>query len=332
MHRAIWLELNESGQFYRDLRELGSEQIRQQLPAGDVTVRVEFSTLNYKDALALTHHGPVVRQWPMVPGIDAAGVIEESDVSAWPIGTRVVINGCGLGENFWGGLAQRVRVKSDWLTAVPANLSNWDAMCLGTAGYTAMLACMCLRDQGVKPEHGEVLVTGATGGVGSLSVWILAQWGYPVVALTGKTEHEAYLKQLGAQRVMARADLSQAGKPLQKEHWAGAVDSLGSQTLANICAQTRRRGVVAACGLAQGSDLPLTVMPFILRGVRLIGIDSVMCPVEQRQKAWDLLADLKPSDMLETLGQTIGLDECFSAAEQLIRAEVRGRFVVDVNR
>jgi acrylyl-CoA reductase (NADPH) len=332
MNRGIWLNIDKQGQLHREIRELSATECERQPEAGDLTLRVEFSCLNYKDALALTHHAPVVRRWPMVPGIDAAGVIEDSSLAAWPNGRRVLINGWGLGENVWGGLAQRVRAKSEWLTLLPASLTSWEAMCLGTAGYTAMLASLALREQGVTPAHGEVLVTGATGGVGSISLWILAQWGYSVIAVTGKSGQESYLTQLGAKRVLACDALSGPGKPLQREQWAGAIDALGSRTLANICAQTQRHGVVAACGLAQGSDLPATVMPFILRGVRLIGIDSVRCPPEQRQHAWDLLAELGPSTMLKNLGQTIALNECFSAAEQLIRAQVRGRFVVDVNR
>ena len=248
------------------------------LPAGDVTVAVAYSTLNYKDGLAITHRSPVVRQWPMVAGIDGAGTVLESSHPDWKAGDAFVHNGWGVGETHWGCLAERARLKGDWLVKLPAAFTPRQAMAIGTAGYTAMLCVMALEDSGVEPGAGEVLVTGATGGVGSVAVALLSRLGYTVVASTGKASEEAYLRQLGAAAVIDRAALAQPGKPLQKERWAGVVDAVGSHTLANALAQTRYGGTVAACGLAQGMDLPTSVMPFILRGVSLIGVDSVMAP------------------------------------------------------
>ncbi|MFO1206149.1 MAG: MDR family oxidoreductase, partial [Burkholderiales bacterium] len=257
-----------------------------QLPEGDVTVRVAYSTLNYKDGLALTGKAPVVRKYPMVPGIDYAGTVEASSHPEWKPGDQVVLNGWGVGEGYWGGLAQKARVRGDWLVPLPAAFTPKQAMSIGTAGYTAMLCVMALEKHGLKPADGEILVTGAGGGVGSVAVAVLAQLGFTVVASTGRTQEAEYLKSLGAAEIVDRAQFSAPGKPLQKERWAGAVDAVGSHTLANVCATTKYRGAVAACGLAQGMDFPATVAPFILRGVTLYGVDSVMCPKPERIEAW----------------------------------------------
>ena len=302
-----------------------------QLMEGDVTVRVAYSTLNYKDGLALTNKSPVVRKWPMVPGIDLAGVVASSTHAAFKAGDQVVLNGWGVGEVHWGGLAQMARVKGDWLIALPARFSPRQAMALGTAGYTAMLCVMRLEQLGVTKDQGEILVTGATGGVGSVAVSILAALGYKVVALTGKTAEADYLKSLGAEDVIDRATLGEPGKPMQKERWAGVVDSVGSHTLANACAQTKYGGVVAACGLAQGMDLPGSVAPFILRGVTLAGVDSVMAPKELRVRAWDRLGrDIVPAK-LDAITREIGLGDAIAAAGDLMAGKIRGRLVVNVN-
>lgn len=300
------------------------------LPAGDVTVQVEYSTLNYKDGLAITNRGPVVRNWPMVPGVDGAGTVLESQHPDWKPGDRFVHNGWGVGETHPGCLAQKARLKGQWLVRLPDVFTTRQAMAIGTAGYTAMLCVMALEDHGVAPDAGEILVTGATGGVGSVAVALLGRLGYTVVAATGKASEEAYLQRLGATSIVARADLSSAGKPFQKERWAGVVDAVGSFTLANALAQTRYGGVVAACGLAQGSDLPTTVLPFILRGVTLAGIDSVMAPLARRQRAWDRLArDLDPA-LLETMVDEVPLEEAIDKATALMDGKVRGRVVVRI--
>ncbi len=300
------------------------------LPAGDVTVQIDYSTLNYKDALAITNRSPVVRVWPMVAGIDGAGTVIASSHAAWKPGDRVIHNGWGVGETHWGCLAGMARLRGDWLVRQPAAFTARQAMAIGTAGYTAMLCVMALEDHGVTPGQGEVLVTGATGGVGSVAVALLGRLGYTVVAATGKAAEEAYLKQLGAASVIDRASLSAAGKPFQKERWAGVVDAVGSHTLANALAQTRYGGVVAACGLAQGMDLATTVMPFILRGVTLAGIDSVMAPLARRQRAWDRLArDLDPA-LLESMIDEIPMAEAIAKAQALMAGEVRGRVVVRI--
>ena len=301
------------------------------LPAGDVTVAVEYSTLNYKDGLAITNKGPVVRNWPMVAGIDGAGTVLESAHPDWKPGDSFIHNGWGVGETHWGCLAEKARLKGDWLVKLPAAFTTRQAMCIGTAGYTAMLCVMALEDHGVQPGDGEVLVTGATGGVGSVAVALLAKLGYQVVAATGKLSEEAYLKSLGATSIIDRAELSQPGKPFQKERWAGVVDAVGSNTLANALAQTRYGGTVAACGLAQGMDLPTTVMPFILRGVTLVGVDSVMAPIALRQRAWNRLAqDLNPA-VLESMIEEVNLDGAIDKAHALMDGTVRGRVVVKIN-
>ena len=303
-----------------------------QLPEGDVTIDVQYSTLNYKDGLAITGKGPVVRRFPMVPGIDLVGTVTESGHADWKTGDTVVLNGWGVGETHWGGLAQKARLKGDWLVPLPSAFTPKQAMAIGTAGYTAALCVEALVAHGVTPEQGEVLVTGATGGVGSVAVALLAKLGFTVVAATGKASEGEYLKQLGAASIIDRAELSAPGKPFQKERWAGVVDSVGSNTLANALAATKYGGAVAACGLAQGADLPASVMPFILRGVSLLGIDSVMAPRAKRLTAWKRLAsDLDPV-LLETIATEVGLADAIQAAADLIDGKVRGRILVDVNR
>lgn len=298
------------------------------LPPGDVQVRVEYSTLNFKDGLALCNKSPVVRLWPMVAGIDGAGVVLSSSHPDWQVGDRFIHNGWGLGETRWGLLAERASLQGQWLVRLPASMSTRQAMAIGTAGYTAMLCVMALEEGGVRA--GEVLVTGATGGVGSMAVALLSKLGYTVVAATGKADEQAYLRGLGASEVIERASLAAPGKPLQKERWAAVVDAVGSHTLANACAQTRYGGVVAACGLAQGADFPGTVMPFILRSVRLQGIDSVMAPLALRQQAWQRLArDLDPAK-LEAMTCEIGLEQAIESAQLLMQGKVRGRIVVKI--
>ena len=299
-----------------------------QLPAGDVLVSVEYSTLNYKDGLAITNKGPVVRSWPMVAGIDGAGTVIESTHSSWKTGDKFVHNGWGLGETRWGLMSERARLQGDWLVKLPAAFSTQQAMGIGTAGYTAMLCILALEKNGLSPAAGDVLVTGATGGVGSMAVALLSKLGYNVVAATGKVSEESYLKQLGAAQVIDRSELSAPGKPLQKERWAAVVDAVGSHTLANACAQTRYGGVVAACGLAQGADFPSTVMPFILRGVTLTGIDSVMAPLHLRQQAWERLARDLDLAKLDLMVEEYPLVQAVEKASELMDGKIRGRVVI----
>ncbi|WP_122491224.1 MDR family oxidoreductase [Pseudomonas viridiflava] len=324
---AIVIDKDESG--YRVKLTAVNEA---DLPEGDVTVRVSHSTLNYKDALALTGKSPIVRSFPMVPGIDLAGIVEESQASAFKAGDKVLLNGWGVGEGHWGGLAQMARLKSEWLIPLPDAFTLSQAMAIGTAGYTAMLSVIALEKHGVKPEHGEVLVTGANGGVGSFTIAILAKLGYQVVASTGRVAESDYLKQLGAARIIDRATLSEPGRPLAKEQWAAAVDSVGSHTLVNVCAGIKYRGIVAACGLAQGMDFPGSVAPFILRGVTLAGIDSVTRPQSDRLEAWSRLATDLDTSLLPLISREIGLSEVIDIAPQLIAGQVRGRVVVDTGR
>ncbi|TSE25013.1 Acrylyl-CoA reductase AcuI [Tepidimonas sediminis] len=330
MFKALLIDKTDAG-YGCTLAELTDDR----LPAGEVTVRVAYSTLNYKDALAITGRSPVVRQFPMVPGIDLAGTVEASEDPRFRPGEAVVLNGWGVGEVHWGGLAQRARLKADWLLPLPAGLTPWDAMAIGTAGYTAALCVQALEAhwaaQGVAPGSGDVLVTGAAGGVGSLAVRLLARAGHRVVASTGRPQEEAWLRALGAAEVIDRATLAAPGKPLQKERWIGVVDAVGSHTLANACASTRYGGAVAACGLAQGLDFPATVAPFILRGVTLYGIDSVMAPRARREAAWQRLARDVDHATLEGLARTIALAEAIAAAPDVLAGRVRGRLVVDVN-
>jgi acrylyl-CoA reductase (NADPH) len=324
MFKALLLD-NANG-FQVSLQDLDEAR----LPAGDVTVAVQYSTLNYKDGLALCNKGPVVRSWPMVAGIDGAGTVLESSHPSWKAGDAFVHNGWGVGETHWGCLAEKARLKGDWLVKLPTAFTPRLAMAIGTAGYTAMLSVLALEDHGVKPGDGEVLVTGATGGVGSVAVALLSKLGYRVTAATGKVAEADYLKALGASAVIDRAELAAPGKPLQKERWAAVVDAVGSHTLVNALAQTRYGGVVTACGLAQGMDLPGSVAPFILRGVTLAGIDSVMAPLARRQRAWDRLArDLEPA-LLERMVEEVPLEAAVAKAQQLMAGQVRGRVVVKI--
>ena len=304
-----------------------------QLPDGEVTVRVEWSSLNFKDALAVTGRGAIVRKWPLVPGIDLAGSVEQSNSPDWKPGDRVVVNGWGLGENHWGGYAQKARLQAGWLLRLPAAFSTRQAMAIGTAGYTAALCVMALQRHGLAPGDGEVLVTGAAGGVGSVAVALLGALGYKVVASTGRAQEAEYLRALGASAVIDRNELSAAGgRPLQSERWAGVVDAVGSHTLVNACAQVRFNGAVAACGLAQGADFPATVLPFILRGVTLYGINCVFVANALRLQAWELLARHLDPAKLESMTVETGLSQVIEQSTALLEGRVRGRCVVDVNR
>jgi acrylyl-CoA reductase (NADPH) len=327
MFQTILITKDDSG-YQAGLQRLDESQ----LPTGDVLVRISHSTLNYKDALAITGKAPVVRQFPMVPGIDLVGQVEHSAHAAYQKGDWVLLNGWGVGEAHWGGLAQMASLKGEWLIPLPTGLTPQQAMSIGTAGYTAMLCVMALERHGLQPGDGEIVVTGAAGGVGSVAIAILAKLGYRVVAVTGRTEDAAYLQSLGAAEVLPRAQFSAPGKPLAKERWAGAVDVVGSYTLANLCATTRYGGVVTACGLAAGMDLPATVAPFILRGVTLAGIDSVMRPRADRIAAWSRLARDLDLDKLATISQELPLSQVIPLAAELLQGRVRGRIVVDVNR
>lgn len=329
MFKAILIEKDEQG-YRAALKDIDDAQ----LPAGpeaNVTVKVAASTLNYKDGLAITGKSPVVRKFPMVPGIDLAGTVEASNHPDWRPGDRVLLNGWGVGETHWGGLAERARLNGDWLVPLPAAFTPEQAMAIGTAGYTAMLCVLTLERHGVKPEHGEIVVTGAAGGVGSVAVALLAKLGYTVAAVTGRASEADYLKSLGAASVLERSEFNQPGKPLAKERWAGAVDTVGSHTLANVCAQTKYGGVVTACGLAGGMDFPATVAPFILRGVTLAGIDSVMRPKADRLEAWRRLGTDLPVAKLDLITHGITLAEAIPMAQQLLDGRVRGRVVVRVS-
>lgn len=324
---AILIDKNDGGQSVR-ITTLDENQ----LPPGDVTINVEYSTLNFKDGLAITGRSPVVRKFPMVPGIDLAGTVSASEHSGWKPGDKVILNGWGVGESHWGGLAQKARLSGDWLVPLPQALSSRQAMTIGTAGYTASLSVDALFSRGVEPAQGEILVTGATGGVGSIAIALLARVGFTVAAATGKLAEADYLRSLGASTIIDRNELSAAGKPLQKERWAGVIDSAGSFTLANACAQTREDGVVAVCGLAQGMDFPSSVAPLILRGISIVGIESVRAPKAKRLAAWERLArDLDPV-ALDLIATDIGLSGAVEAAQRLMDGTVRGRIVVDVSR
>lgn len=302
------------------------------LPKADVLVDVEHSTLNYKDALAITNSGPVVRSYPMVPGIDFVGTVRRSDSDRFAVGDRVLLNGWGVGENHWGGLAQSACVHGDWLIQMPESLSSKQTMEIGTAGYTAMLCIQALERFGVKPADGPVLVTGAAGGVGSFATYFLSKKGFEVHASTGRSNETEYLRQLGATEIVDRATLSSAGKPLQRERWAAAVDSVGSHTLANVCASIKADGAVAACGMAQGLDLPGSVAPFILRGIALFGINSVTRPIHEREGAWAEIAHLLDGQIPGDITKTIGLGDVIPTAAEIIKGNLRGRVVVDVNK
>ena len=327
MFKGILIEKDESG-YRAALKDIDEAQ----LPDGDVSVRVSHSTLNYKDGLAITGKAPVVRKFPMVPGIDLAGTVEHSAHPDYKVGDKVLLNGWGVGEGHWGGLAQKARLKGNWLVPLPAAFTPQQAMSIGTAGYTAMLCVLALERQGVKPSDGEIVVTGAAGGVGSVAIAVLSKLGYTVVAVSGRPEEAAYLQGLGAAEVLERAQFSAPGKALGKERWAGAVDVVGSHTLANICATAKYRGVVTACGLAGGMDFPASVAPFILRGLTLVGVDSVMCPQADRLEAWQRLGRDLDLAKLGLMSREIGLNEAIQVAEKLLKGEVKGRVVVDVNR
>jgi acrylyl-CoA reductase (NADPH) len=325
--RAIRLFKTETGQESRFLDLTDAD-----LMEGDVDVRVDYSTVNFKDGLALTGKSPVVRVWPLTPGIDFAGVVEASSNPAFKPGDRVVLNGWGVGETHHGGYAQKARVKGDWLIKLPDAISTAHAMAIGTAGYTAMLSVMALEREGVTPDKGEIVVTGAAGGVGSVAIALLARLGYRVVASTGRKETESdYLTGLGAAEIIDRAELSGPGRPLARERWAGGVDAVGSHTLANVLSQIRYGGAVAACGLAQGLDLPGSVAPFILRGITLAGIDSVMCPTPRRTEAWARLARDLDLGLLDAMTERAVLDDVPALATSILEGKVRGRVVVDVN-
>ncbi len=323
--RAILIDKSEDGQTL-SFTELTEDQLMD----GSVTVAVEHSTVNYKDGLAVTGKGPIIRKYPLVPGIDFAGTVTKSDHADYREGDRVVLNGWGVGEKHHGGYAERARVPGEWLVPLPDRIPTAQAMAIGTAGYTAMLCVMALEEQGVSPASGEVVVTGAAGGVGSVAISILARLGYTVVASTGRTEEEDYLKSLGASSVIDRDEFSGPVKPLAKARWAGAVDVAGSTTLANLLSQMEYGGAVAACGLAQGMDLPASVAPFILRGARLIGVDSVYRPRPQRLEAWKRLERDLDLDTLDRLSSHIALEDVPEAAADIVAGKVRGRIVVDL--
>jgi acrylyl-CoA reductase (NADPH) len=326
MFKAILIEKDDAG-YRATLKDLDESA----LPEGEVTVRVEYSTINYKDGLAITGKSPVVRKFPLVAGIDFAGIVESSTDARYRTGDRVVLNGWGVGESHSGGLAQKARAKADWLVPLPAALGTRHAMAIGTAGYTAMLCVLALERHGVAPGSGDILVTGANGGVGSVAIALLSRLGHRVVASTGRLQEAEFLKGLGAAEVIDRAELSSPGKPLAKERWAGVVDAVGSHTLANACAATRYGGAVAACGLAQGMDFPASVAPFILRGITLYGIDSVMAPMARRQEAWSRLARDLDLAKLEAITQVIPLSAAIQTGQDILAGCVRGRVVVDVN-
>lgn len=326
MFKAVLIERDERA-YRANVKDLNEAQ----LPAGEVTVRVDFSTMNYKDALAITGKVPVVRQFPMVPGIDFAGKVTASESTAYHVGDQVILNGWGVGETHWGGLAQLARVKGDWLVPLPPAFTPRQAMAIGTAGYTAMLCVMALERHGITPASGEILVTGAAGGVGTIAVALLSKLGFRVAAVTGRAAESDFLKSLGASEVLERALFANPGKPLAKERWAAAIDAVGSQTLVNVCASLQYRGVVAACGMAGGMDLPGTVAPFILRGITLAGVDSVMCPRPERLEAWRRLSQDLEVRKLEALTEEIGLSAVIDRAPRLLSGQVRGRIVVNPN-
>ena len=297
---------------------------------GDVTVDISHSTLNYKDGLALTAKAPIIRKFPLTPGIDFAGTVSASENTDYQPGDAVILNGWGVGEGHSGGFAERARVKGDWLVKMPAGMTAAHAMAIGTAGYTSMLCVMALEDAGITPDSGEILVTGAAGGVGSVAIAILSKLGYSVTASTGRVSEEAFLKGLGASSIVDREEFNTPPKPLAKSRWAGCVDVVGSTTLANVLSQMNYGGAVAACGLAQGMDLPASVAPFILRGVKLLGIDSVMCPKPRREQAWARLAQDLDMSKLDSLTTHIKLDDVIEAGADIMSGKVRGRIVVDI--
>jgi acrylyl-CoA reductase (NADPH) len=327
MFKCLLVNKDENG-YKTSITELAEESLSQ----GNVSVKVLYSTLNYKDALAITGKAPVVRSFPMIPGVDFSGIVEHSESDEFKVGDKVLLNGFGVGEKHLGGLSQKAKVNSDWLIPLPEAISPLQAMSIGTAGYTAMLCIQALEKSGINPQSGKILVTGATGGVGSFAVKLLSLMGYSVVASTGSSKQHDYLYDLGATEIIDREELSAPGKPLMKEKWAGAIDSIGSHTLANVCASIQYGGAVAACGLAQGMDLPATVAPFILRGVSLLGVDSVMRPRADRVAAWKKLAEILPATEMESIAEVISLEASIDVADKLLKGDVTGRVVVDVNK
>lgn len=326
--KGILLTRDENKVMSVNVAELGLDDLME----GDVVVEVEWSTINYKDGLAITGKGPVVRRWPMVPGIDCAGTVVSSENERFKTGDKVILNGFGVGEVHTGAYATYARLKGDWLIPMPEGMDGRSAMAIGTAGYTAMLSVMALERHGITPGRGPVVVTGANGGVGTVAIAVLGKLGYEVIASTGRTEEADFLKSLGASEIIHRDELSGPAKPLAKERWAGAVDAVGSHTLANVLSMTSYGGAVTACGLAQGMDLPTSVAPFILRGVSLLGIDSVMAPLALRQEAWSRLVTDLDLDKLEALSSEIGFDGIIDAAHQIIDGKIRGRVVVDMKK
>jgi len=327
MFKCLLIDKDENG--YRTaLTEVSNDSLIE----GNVLVKVLYSTLNYKDALAITGKAPVIRRFPMIPGIDFSGIVEQSDSDEFKVGDKVLLNGFGVGEKHMGGLSQKAKVNSEWLIPLPEAISPLQAMSIGTAGYTAMICILALEKNGITPQSGKILVTGATGGVGSFAVKLLSLMGYTVVASTGSSEQYDYLTNLGATEIIDRTELSEPGKPLMKERWAGAVDSIGSHTLANVCASIQYGGAVAACGLAQGMDLPASVAPFILRGVSLLGIDSVMRPRADRVAAWKKLSEILPEIEMQSIAEVISLAASIDVADKLLNGDVTGRVVVDVNK
>ncbi|MBO6553490.1 MAG: oxidoreductase [Roseitalea sp.] len=324
--KAIMVSRDDNKVQSVDVAELTVDDLME----GDVVVAVEATTINYKDGLAITGKSPVVRRWPMIPGIDFAGTVVASDHADWKAGDKVILNGWGVGEVHYGAYAGRARVNGDWLIALPDALTPHQAMAIGTAGYTAMLSVLALEGAGITPDRGPVVVTGANGGVGTVAISVLSKLGYQVIASTGRTSESAFLESLGAADIIDRAELSEPGRPLGKERWAAGIDSVGSVTLANVLAQTQYGGAVAACGLAQGMDLPASVAPFILRGVSLLGIDSVMAPRALREKAWSRLVSDLDTEKLESLSTTIGFDAIVETATALLEGKVRGRVVIDM--
>ncbi len=327
MFKALVLD-QVDGKTLPEIRELNPDD----LPAGDVRVAVDYSSLNYKDGMAVTGTGKIVRQFPMVPGIDFTGTVIESGSARYQPGDAVILTGWGVGERYWGGLSQQARVRADWLVPLPTGMSAERAMAIGTAGLTAMLCVMRLEDAGITPDRGPVVVTGASGGVGSMAVAILARLGYQVAAVTGRASNAAYLTALGASDILSREAMAEPARPLESQRWAGAVDTVGDAVLARVLAEMDYNGAVAACGLAGGFKLPTTVMPFILRNVALLGVDSVMCPYERRQQAWQrLLTDL-PDQAVGAIAQVVSLEEVPDICRQLMEGQVRGRVIVDLNR
>jgi acrylyl-CoA reductase (NADPH) len=326
--KGILLTRDENKVMSVNVTELGLDDLME----GDVVVEVEWTTVNYKDGLAITGKGPVVRRWPMIPGIDCAGTVVSSENERFKAGDKVILNGFGVGEVHTGAYAAYARLKGDWLIPMPSGLDGRSSMAIGTAGYTAMLSVMALERHGITPGRGPVVVTGANGGVGTVAIAVLGKLGYEVIASTGRTEEADFLKSLGASEVIHRDELSGPAKPLAKERWAGGIDAVGSHTLANVLSMTSYGGAVAACGLAQGMDLPTSVAPFILRGVSLLGIDSVMAPLALRQEAWSRLVKDLDLDKLEALSTEIGFDGIIDAAHSIIDGKIRGRVVVDMKK